>query len=1333
MKERKDITGIIDHLPHGKDLSGTRVEISSSMYNIFSSSLERFKTTPEEISSSKMKDEKMKKGTSYVLPNFMMAHGTVYDYRNQTATDIVPWRRVLLDSGALHASYINKDVALVLKDRIDGKAIKSLSRCVVTYGSTGRKENVDLALRLTLRLKPRSDIQGDKGGTVTAWFKVVNIDAEFIIGLPDLAEQIPELFIRRFVASSKIVARAPDQLCTIDEESDEEEETWNIIPRGTELDPWQFQYEQAPEELEGHPNYIGERVNAMSAATIEEKTLEYMKDIEEIALDIPSYRLGPLYDNDKDFKEYLKKEAIHTFTVQPEDGWGLIMKPLHINFSKEMPVERRLKCRPIAYHRRAHVYKELERMLEYMYVPSDSPMISAMVDADKDSPPWVRLCGDYIFVNKHMETQHAWLPDVRSKLEEFAGYSYYTELDMTNSFHQFPLDLESSRKLTILTPRGPLRPLFMPEGIKPATAILHNFVTTLFKDFGSWMIVMFDNFVVAANTKEELTERTKLVIAKCRSVNLRLKFKKSRFGCTSLKFFGYEVDGKGYTLSKDKFEALDAIQFPEAVQRKDNVELMQSFLGTVNFHRPLYVNARKQDGNDHAHIATMWVDLVSPLYEMTTNKFNWDSTTWKKDYRQLFINIKEALKNAGRLYHPNYSLPWVLQTDASQLGIGGVLFQLEKEERFPIATVAQKFTEHAMNWPTIKQEGYAVYKCVEKLEHLLKGKEFKVETDHANLEFMEKAASAILRRWCLYLQEHLLQKIVHVPGNRNAADHPSRSFPKMEVLTNVGQDIENVRTLIAAVHGGARLHFSKEKTMQRLRDTFPEMKVPEAAVADFIEKCDTCQKMNLGNSRYLTKPAELKNLMQDDPRSQIGIDMLELPETKDQYRYLHVIVNHFTKFVYLYKAKSADAVTAANAVLLYMAMFGPVQHIISDPGSNYTSKVMQEVNRYMGLQRKVSLVDRHESNGVEPFNKQIIRHLSGIIYDAKYEKEWDDDALIACLMDNLNNLPRVQTGGYTSMELVYGLPLPQGMVYGLGKSKNDENTEYTEYMSKLRTYKEVIQRASDAFIAKETEKINQKNNNKDLTDKFCKGEWVLIRQKNHEKGKLDLPWKGPYVVISHIGNDVSLYDEVQQKEVNKEHVDNVKSYLGSTEQALDAARSSAKESEIKEILYHEGDPNKRNSMSFVLRYKDGSISPPLVYGLVKYTAALEQYAKDNKDLLPLRYESAAEWQKNQQTYKYNMKQKYYKGQKIYMDIRCRDCIPADYYIRKDIPNKATTLYLAEAQVNLVDMRAIYIKYVDEYLYKNMNSKVSMLAALMYVYTEEEIQNKTYQIYTHNQA
>ena len=170
MKELKDITGITDHLPHGKDLSGARVEISSSMYNIFSRSLERFKTTDKISSSSKIKERKIQKGTSYLLPNFMLAHGTVYDYRNQTATDIVPYRRVLLDSGALHASYISKDVALVLKKRIDGRAMKTLSRCVVTYGSTGRKERVDLALRLTLRLKPRSEIQG---GTVTTWFKVV--------------------------------------------------------------------------------------------------------------------------------------------------------------------------------------------------------------------------------------------------------------------------------------------------------------------------------------------------------------------------------------------------------------------------------------------------------------------------------------------------------------------------------------------------------------------------------------------------------------------------------------------------------------------------------------------------------------------------------------------------------------------------------------------------------------------------------------------------------------------------------------------------------------------------------------------------------------------------------------------------------------------------------------------------------------------------------------------------------------------------------------------------------------------------------------------------------
>lgn len=59
-------------------------------------------------------------------------------------------------------------------------------------------------------------------------------------------------------------------------------------------------------------------------------------------------RFGPLYDNDNEFKDYMRSTAIHTFTVQPGTEWGLKMDEIHIAFMDTLPKERKIRCRPIA-------------------------------------------------------------------------------------------------------------------------------------------------------------------------------------------------------------------------------------------------------------------------------------------------------------------------------------------------------------------------------------------------------------------------------------------------------------------------------------------------------------------------------------------------------------------------------------------------------------------------------------------------------------------------------------------------------------------------------------------------------------------------------------------------------------------------------------------------------------------------------------------------------------------------------------------------------------------------------------------------------------------------
>ena len=100
----------------------------------------------------------------------------------------------------------------------------------------------------------------------------------------------------------------------------------------------------------------------------------------------------------------------------------------------------------------------------------------------------------------------------------------------------------------------------------------------------------------------------------------------------------------------------------------------------------------------------------------------------------------------------------------------------------------------------------------------------------------------------------------------------------------------------------------------------------------------------------------------------------------DSYGNYHliVVVEHFTKYVSLYPVKDHSAQTMATSLFQHFGRFG-----ISDPGSDLMSEIVILLNKWFGIDKLVSPVDRHESNGVEPTNKQILRHLSALVHDER--------------------------------------------------------------------------------------------------------------------------------------------------------------------------------------------------------------------------------------------------------------------------------------------------------------------------------------------------------------
>lgn len=116
-----------------------------------------------------------------------------------------------------------------------------------------------------------------------------------------------------------------------------------------------------------------------------------------------------------------------------------------------------------------------------------------------------------------------------------------------------------------------------------------------------------------------------------------------------------------------------------------------------------------------------------------------------------------------------------IQWDASATGVGGVLFQLDGDDEYPIAFMSKKFNSAQRNYSVTEQECLAAILCVKKFRCYVEGMPFTIITDHASLKWLmsQKDLSGRMARWSLSLQAFDFQ-IEHRKGSARHAVARSR-------------------------------------------------------------------------------------------------------------------------------------------------------------------------------------------------------------------------------------------------------------------------------------------------------------------------------------------------------------------------------------------------------------------------------------------------------------------------------------------------------------------------------------------------------------------------------
>ncbi|KAI2652407.1 Retrovirus-related Pol polyprotein from transposon 17.6 [Labeo rohita] len=129
---------------------------------------------------------------------------------------------------------------------------------------------------------------------------------------------------------------------------------------------------------------------------------------------------------------------------------------------------------------------------------------------------------------------------------------------------------------------------------------------------------------------------------------------------------------------------------------------------------------------------------ASPLTDLT-RKGQPEKVRWTTAAEEALARIKTALTTTPVLRAPDFGCPFLLQTDASDTGLGAVLSQVQEGEEHPIIYISRKLSPAERNYATVEKEALAIKWAVLELRYYLLGRKFTLVTDHAPLQWMSRA------------------------------------------------------------------------------------------------------------------------------------------------------------------------------------------------------------------------------------------------------------------------------------------------------------------------------------------------------------------------------------------------------------------------------------------------------------------------------------------------------------------------------------------------------------------------------------------------------------------
>ncbi|GBN44736.1 Retrovirus-related Pol polyprotein from transposon 17.6 [Araneus ventricosus] len=283
----------------------------------------------------------------------------------------------------------------------------------------------------------------------------------------------------------------------------------------------------------------------------------------------------------------------------------------------------------------------------------------------------------------------------------------------------------------------------MPFGLVNAPYFFSKLMAQVLENCEAFAVPYLDDIVIYSKNWEDHLKHIDDVLKRIVDANLTIKPSKCKFAQNHTKYLGHIVGGGVRTPAEAKIKAV--LDFPTPSTKTQ----IRAFLGLAGYY---------------AHYVKNVSLKADPLTHVLKGKVKKENVVWTKGCDQAFKELKSRLTERPVLCAPDYKKEFIIQTDASDVGMGIVMSQRdEKNEKHPILYLSKKIFRR-----TTDKKCAAIIYAIKKLKYCLDGQNFTIETDHNPLVWLRTNAGSNprLMKWSLEL--HPFQyKVIHKAGKKH--------------------------------------------------------------------------------------------------------------------------------------------------------------------------------------------------------------------------------------------------------------------------------------------------------------------------------------------------------------------------------------------------------------------------------------------------------------------------------------------------------------------------------------------------------------------------------------